>query len=167
MPLVKNQIIPLTIDALSSDGNGVGRFEGHGRFCPVCRRGRRAFRQGGKNLQKLRLWHRRKRPHARHRAHPCGLPYFRPVRRLLFPAPFLPKQSLRQSKASWRTPCAASAGWMCPCGTSFPLHRPSATGTRCSILCFSLGTAVFKPAFMRAAAIGRCLAGTVCSSPDC
>ena len=28
MPLVKNQIIPLTIDALSSDGNGVGRFEG-------------------------------------------------------------------------------------------------------------------------------------------
>ena len=34
MPLVKNQIIPLTIDALSSDGNGVGRFEGQAVFVP-------------------------------------------------------------------------------------------------------------------------------------
>lgn len=34
MPLVKNQIISLTIDALSNDGSGVGRFEGMAVFVP-------------------------------------------------------------------------------------------------------------------------------------
>lgn len=34
MPLVKNQIIPLTVDALSSDGSGIGRFEGMAVFVP-------------------------------------------------------------------------------------------------------------------------------------
>lgn len=166
MPLVKNQIIPLTIDALSSDGNGVGRFEGQAVFVPFAAVG------DVLSVKVVKI---------------CKSYAFGIVESVLTPGTgaslrtalfsagaaaavsgtFPTKQSLRQSKASWRTPCAASAGWMCPCGTSFPLHRPSATGTRCSILCFSLGTAVFKPAFMRAAAIGRCLAGTVCSSPDC
>ena len=34
MPLNKNQIIPLTIDSLSSDGSGVGRWEGEAVFVP-------------------------------------------------------------------------------------------------------------------------------------
>lgn len=34
MPLQKNQIIPLTIESLSSDGNGVGHFEGQAVFVP-------------------------------------------------------------------------------------------------------------------------------------
>ena len=34
MPLLKNQIVPLTIDTLSSDGNGVGRFDGMAVFVP-------------------------------------------------------------------------------------------------------------------------------------
>lgn len=34
MPLLKNQIIPLTIDTLSNDGSGVGRFEGMAVFVP-------------------------------------------------------------------------------------------------------------------------------------
>ena len=34
MPLKKNQIIPLEITALSSDGNGVGRWEGQAVFVP-------------------------------------------------------------------------------------------------------------------------------------
>lgn len=34
MPLIKNQIIPLTVDSLSSDGSGVGRFEGMAVFVP-------------------------------------------------------------------------------------------------------------------------------------
>lgn len=36
MPLAKNQIIQLQIDSLSSDGNGVGRFEGQVIFVPAC-----------------------------------------------------------------------------------------------------------------------------------
>lgn len=34
MPLLKNNIVPLTIDALSNDGCGVGRFEGMAVFVP-------------------------------------------------------------------------------------------------------------------------------------
>lgn len=34
MPLTKNQIIPLTINTLSNDGNGIGRFEGQAVFVP-------------------------------------------------------------------------------------------------------------------------------------
>lgn len=34
MPLTKNQIIPLTIESLSSDGNGVGRYQGQAVFVP-------------------------------------------------------------------------------------------------------------------------------------
>ncbi len=34
MPLTKNQRIPLTIDSLSSDGNGVGHYEGEAIFVP-------------------------------------------------------------------------------------------------------------------------------------
>lgn len=34
MPLHKNQIVPLTIDSISNDGNGVGRFEGQVVFVP-------------------------------------------------------------------------------------------------------------------------------------
>lgn len=34
MPLTKNQIIPLTIETLSSDGNGVGHHEGQAVFVP-------------------------------------------------------------------------------------------------------------------------------------
>ncbi|MFQ9680113.1 MAG: 23S rRNA (uracil(1939)-C(5))-methyltransferase RlmD [Ruthenibacterium lactatiformans] len=59
-------------------------------------------------MQKLRLWHRRKRPHARHRAHPADCPIFGRCGGCCF-RHFPTKQSLRQSKASWRTPCAASA----------------------------------------------------------
>lgn len=36
MPLQKNQILPLTIESLSSDGNGVGRAEGQAVFVPGC-----------------------------------------------------------------------------------------------------------------------------------
>lgn len=36
MPLQKNQIIPLTIHALSNDGNGVGRADGMAVFVPFC-----------------------------------------------------------------------------------------------------------------------------------
>ncbi len=35
MPLCKNQIIPLSIDALSSDGNGVGHYQGEAVFVPA------------------------------------------------------------------------------------------------------------------------------------
>lgn len=35
MPLQKNQIIPLTIESLSSDGSGVGHFEGQAVFVPA------------------------------------------------------------------------------------------------------------------------------------
>lgn len=35
MPLKKNQIIPLSIESLSSDGNGVGHFEGQAVFVPA------------------------------------------------------------------------------------------------------------------------------------
>ena len=34
MPLKKNQIIPLTIEGISSDGSGVGRWEGEAIFIP-------------------------------------------------------------------------------------------------------------------------------------
>ena len=34
MPLAKNQIIPLSITALSSDGSGVGRWDGMPVFVP-------------------------------------------------------------------------------------------------------------------------------------
>ncbi len=35
MPLTKNQRIPLTIDSLSSDGNGVGHYDGEAIFVPA------------------------------------------------------------------------------------------------------------------------------------
>ncbi|MFI3169101.1 MAG: 23S rRNA (uracil(1939)-C(5))-methyltransferase RlmD [Faecalibacterium sp.] len=35
MPLRKNQIIPLSIDTLSSDGNGVGHYQGEAVFVPA------------------------------------------------------------------------------------------------------------------------------------
>lgn len=35
MPLQKNQIIPLSIESLSSDGNGVGHFDGQAVFVPA------------------------------------------------------------------------------------------------------------------------------------
>lgn len=35
MPLQKNQVIPLSIESLSSDGNGVGHFEGQAVFVPA------------------------------------------------------------------------------------------------------------------------------------
>ena len=35
MPLKKNQIIPLSIESLSSDGNGVGHFAGQAVFVPA------------------------------------------------------------------------------------------------------------------------------------
>lgn len=35
MPLTKNQLIPLTIEALSSDGNGVGHHQGQAIFVPA------------------------------------------------------------------------------------------------------------------------------------
>lgn len=35
MPLTKNQLIPLTIDSLSSDGNGVGHYKGQAIFVPA------------------------------------------------------------------------------------------------------------------------------------
>ena len=34
MPLVKNQTIPLAIESLASDGNGVGHFDGQAVFVP-------------------------------------------------------------------------------------------------------------------------------------
>ena len=34
MPVTKNQIIPLRIESLSSDGSGVGRHEGQAIFVP-------------------------------------------------------------------------------------------------------------------------------------
>lgn len=34
MPVTKNQIVPLTIESISSDGTGVGRFEGQAIFVP-------------------------------------------------------------------------------------------------------------------------------------
>ncbi len=42
MALKKNQIIPLTIDSLSNDGNGVGRFEGMAVFVPFTAKGDKA-----------------------------------------------------------------------------------------------------------------------------
>jgi len=35
MPLLKNQMVPLTINALSSDGNGIGRHDGQVVFVPA------------------------------------------------------------------------------------------------------------------------------------
>ncbi|MDL2218826.1 23S rRNA (uracil(1939)-C(5))-methyltransferase RlmD [Ruminococcaceae bacterium OttesenSCG-928-O06] len=35
MPLVKNQLIPLSIGAISSDGNGIGRHDGQAVFVPA------------------------------------------------------------------------------------------------------------------------------------
>ena len=34
MPLVKNQTIPLAVESLASDGNGVGHFDGQAVFVP-------------------------------------------------------------------------------------------------------------------------------------
>lgn len=109
MPLVKNQIIPLTIDALSSDGNGVGRFEGQAVFVPFAAVG---------DVLSVKVVKIRK-------SYAFGIVESvltpgtgRIPRTALFSAgaaaavsgTFPTKQSLRQSKASWRTPCAASAG---------------------------------------------------------
>ena len=165
MPLVKNQIIPLTIDALSSDGNGVGRFEGQAVFVPFAAVGDVLSVKVVKICKSYAFGIVESVLTPGTGRIPADCPIFGRCGGCCFR--HLSYEAELAAKQGFVADALRRIGGMCPCGTSFPLHRPSATGTRCSILCFSLGTAVFKPAFMRAAAIGRCLAGTVCSSPDC
>ena len=89
MPLVKNQIIPLTIDALSSDGNGVGRFEGQAVFVPFAAVGDVLSVKVVKICKSYAFGIVESVLTPGTGRIPADCPIFGRVRRLLFPAPFL------------------------------------------------------------------------------
>ncbi len=146
MPLVKNQIIPLTIDALSSDGNGVGRFEGQAVFVPFAAVGDVLSVKVVKICKSYAFGIVESVLTPGTGRIPCGLPYFRPVRRLLFPAPFLRSRACGKARLRGGRPAPHRRAGCARAG------HPSLSTDRALP-----EQAVFKPAFMRAAAIGRCL----------